>query len=422
MVIPNELGFKGMLKTVGVLSAFVILSTLLSLTFPVPATGTEEAQDARVPEEAEVRQDAHLAQNRPPAPPTEVRASDTPNDDGSGLTVTWRKSDDDGAGENDVIGYQVLRSEFSDAGYVKVASAIAGEEQYVDSVRTGVTYYYKVTADDGESTSDSQASPPAVAAAQWFHSGRTAMLVLLTVFSGFVLWFISRARRGEELYIRPVAGLQALDEAVGRATEMGKPVLFVPGVLDMDQIETIAGLSVLGRVAAKTAEYGAPLMVPTRHPLVMTAARETVKQAYLAAQRPDAYEEDKIWYLTSEQFGYAAGVDGIMIRERPGAIFYMGAFYAESLVLAETGHATGAIQIAGTARPAQLPFFVTACDYTLIGEELFAASAYLSKQATSLGSLKGQDYGKAVFMGLIVVGAILATFGITWLVRILTIG
>ena len=369
-----------------------------------------------------IAQDIEALENKPPAPPTEVRASDTPNDDGSGLTVTWRRSADDGAGAGDVIGYQVLRSQSPDAGYEAVASAIAGEEQYVDSVKTGVTYYYKVAADDGESTSDSEASPPAIARAQWFHRGRTSMLVLLTAFSGFVLWCISRAKRGEDLYIRPIAGLGALDEAVGRATEMGKAVLFIPGVLDMDQIETIAGLPVLGRVAGKTAEYGAPLMVPTRHPLVMTAARETVKEAYLAAGRPDAYDEDKIWYLTSEQFGYAAGVDGIMTREKPGAIFYMGAFYAESLVLAETGHATGAIQIAGTARPAQLPFFVTACDYTLIGEELFAASAYLSKQSTSLGSLKGQDYGKAVFMGLIVLGAILGSFGIEWLVRLLTVG
>jgi hypothetical protein len=367
-------------------------------------------------------QDVDSTGNMPPAAPTQVRATDTPNDDGSGLTVTWKRSADDGAGENDVIGYQILRSRSFDSGYERVASSIAGEEQYVDSVVTGATYYYKVAASDAESASESQPSPPAVASAQWFHSGRTSMFVLLIVFSGFVLWFISRAKRGEELYIRPIAGLQALDEAVGRATEMGKPVLFIPGVLDMDQIETIAGLSVLGRVAGKTSEYGAPLMVPTRHPLVMTAARETVKEAYLAAGRPDAYDEDRIWYLTSEQFGYAAGVNGVMLREKPGAIFYMGAFYAESLVLAETGHQTGAIQIAGTARPAQLPFFVTACDYTLIGEELFAASAYLSRQSTSLGSLKGQDYGKVVFMGLIVLGVILASLGIPWLVRILTIG
>jgi len=360
----------------------------------------------------------------PPAPPTEVRAFDTPNDAGSSITVEWKKSADDGAGEDDVIEYEILRSQLVDSGYVKVASVIPGEEEAIDEedIKDGVTYYYKVRANDGEFTSDSEPSPPAIAIAQWFHRGRTNMLVLLIAFSGFVLWFISRARRGGELYVRPIAGLQAFDEAVGRATEMGKPVLFVPGILDMDNIQTIAGLSILGRVARKTAEYGAPIMVPTRSPLVMTAARETVKEAHLSAGRPDTYDEEKIWYLTSEQFGYAAGVDGIMVREKPGAIFYMGAFYAESLVLAETGHSIGAIQIAGTAMPAQLPFFVTACDYTLIGEELFAASAYLSKESASLGSLKGQDYGKAIFMGLIILGVILVSFGITWLVRLLTVG
>lgn len=418
---PSQLNLDGTLKpTINAFKLLSIVATALTLLVVASPISGQEPQGADSVHNQTPAPPTD--QNQAPAPPTAVTISDTPNDDGSGLTVTWTRSADDGRGDLDVIGYKILRSESPDTGFKEVASAIAGEVQYVDSVKTGVTYYYRVAADDGEFISQSDPSVPGIARAQWFHRGRTSMLVLLILFSTFVLWFISRAKRGKELYIRPIAGLQALDEAVGRATEMGKPVLFIPGVLDMDQIETIAGLSVLGRIAGKTAEYGAPLMVPTRHPLVMTAARETVKEAYLAAGRPDAYDEEKIWYLTSEQFGYAAGVDGIMLREKPGAIFYMGAFYAESLVLAETGHATGAIQVAGTARPAQLPFFVTACDYTLIGEELFAASAYLSKQSTSLGSLKGQDYGKAVFMGLIVLGVVLTSFGITWLVRILTVG
>jgi hypothetical protein len=399
MAKPKGLNYKRMYKRIYLLSCIIFLFSLPAISQPP------------------------LPENMPPAPPTEINAFDTPNDAGTGITVTWAKSADDGVGENDVIGYEIFKSQSVDTGYVKIASAIPGEQEIVDeTVEIGTTYYYKVRVSDGEFTSDSEPSPPAMAIAQWYHTGRTNMLVLLLVFSGLVLWFISRARRGEELYVRPIAGLQALDEAVGRATEMGKPVLFIPGILDMDEIETIAGLSILGRVASKTAEYGAPIMVPTRSPLVMTAARETVKESYLGAGRPDTYDEDKIWYLTSEQFGYAAGVNGIMIREKPGAIFYMGAFYAESLVLAETGHQTGAIQIAGTARPAQLPFFVTACDYTLIGEELFAASAYLSKESTSLGSLKGQDSGKAIFIGLIILGVILMSFGITWLVRLLTVG
>ncbi len=141
----------------------------------------------------------------------------------------------------------------------------------------------------------------------------------------------------------------------------------------------------------------------------MTAGRETVQSAYLAAGRPDAYNEDRIYYVTDEQFGYVAHLSGMMVREKPAACFYMGSFFAESLILAETGNAIGAIQVAGTAQPAQLPFFVAACDYTLIGEEFFAASAYLSGDPDQLGSLKGQDVGKLIVGCLLLLGCLLAT-------------
>jgi hypothetical protein len=221
--------------------------------------------------------------------------------------------------------------------------------------------------------------------------------------------FILLARTGRPLYIRKIAGLDAIEEAVGRATEMGRPCLFVPGIQDMNEIQTIAGLTILSRVAARAAEYDATVEVPTSRSLVMTAARETVQAAFLAAGRPDAYNEDRIYYVTDEQFGFVAYLTGHMVREKPAACFYMGSFFAESLILAETGNSIGAIQVAGTAQPSQLPFFVAACDYTLIGEEFFAASAYLSGDPDQLGSLKGQDVGKIIAGSLLVVGCGLFT-------------
>jgi len=131
--------------------------------------------------------------------------------------------------------------------------------------------------------------------------------------------------------------------------------------------------------------------------------------------RADAYKSDQVRYVTSEQFAYVAAVNGMMLRERPAANLLLGAFFAESLLLAETGHAVGAIQIAGTANVHQMPFFVVACDYTLIGEEYFAASALLSNDARLLGSLKATDSVKILMITVIIVGSILATFGQTWL-------
>lgn len=197
-----------------------------------------------------------------------------------------------------------------------------------------------------------------------------------------------------------------MEEAIGRATEMGKPVLYVPGIMDIDEPETIASMSILGRVAEKTAEYGTPLYVPTSKAMVMSMAQQVVKEAAIRVGRPDWFNIDNIRYLTDDQFGYVSAVDGIMVREKPATNFYLGKFYAESLILAETGFSTGAIQIAGTALPDQLPFFVAACDYTLIGEELYAVSAYLSQEPVQLGSLKGQDVGKLIFVIVIILGVI----------------
>ena len=228
------------------------------------------------------------------------------------------------------------------------------------------------------------------------------LLVSITIY-----YYIDRARSGEEIYLRTIPGLKALEEAVGRATEMGKSVLFVPGISDLDQVETITGLNILGHVAEHTAKYEAYLNVPVSKSIVMEAARDICKESYLKSGRPDLYSDDMVHYISDEQFAYAAGVNGIMEREKPAACFYLGKFYAESLILAETGNSIGAIQIAGTGSMAQIPFFVTACDYTLIGEEFFTASAYLSKKPELLGSIKGQDIVKLMVMATMVLTVVL---------------
>lgn len=361
--------------------------------------------------------------SEPPAPPTNLSVRDKPNDAGGSIILSWTKSTDDGGGNDSVKEYLIFRSTLRNEEFELIGTARKGVEEFIDGTTIdGIQYFYMVKASDGTSFSEPAISKGVSSRAQWFHKGRMNILVAGAVLSFLVLWFIRKAKRGEELYIRPIAGLQAVDEAVGRATEMGRPIMYIPGIMDMDNIQTIASMVILGRVARKAAEYETPLLVPTSRSIVMSAAQETVKEAYLDAGRPDAYDPDKIRYLTDDQFGYAAGVDGLMLRERPAAIFFMGSFYAESLILAETGHSTGAIQIAGTAMPAQLPFFVTACDYTLIGEEFFAASAYLSKEPLMLGSLKGQDWGKAIFIAILVGGIILVSFGFHKIVEWMTTG
>ncbi|MEI7837827.1 MAG: DUF6754 domain-containing protein, partial [Planctomycetota bacterium] len=274
------------------------------------------------------------------------------------------------------------------------------------------TYFLRLSVCRGEGVEKAQAyvlkdgQPLVLAAAalpnqfKWFKLNNAIFSI---AFCAVVAGFIWVARRNPNLYIRRIPGLDAVDEGIGRATEMGRPVYFVHGIAGVESMATMAALTILGRVARKAAEYDTRVRVMNWDPLVTAVSQEVVQQAYTEAGRPDAYNPDDVLFISTDNFAYATAVSGLVVRERPAAIFMLGTFFAESLFLAETGASTGAIQISGTDSYSQLPFLITTCDYTLIGEELFAASAYLSREPKMLGSLRGQDVGKAFLMVTIVV-------------------
>jgi hypothetical protein len=340
------------------------------------------------------------------APPSDVRAYDTPDDGGGSITVEWQLSPDD----EYLDAYEIYRSE-DGVDYGMVGLLARGRNSYEDESEDGKEYYYKIAAVSDTTKVLSQASLPAVSSPQWFNTQRLFLLAAMLIFSSIIIFYIYVARRGKELYIRKIAGLEAVEDAVGRATEMGKPVLYVIGIGTMSNIASIASLNILSEVAKKAGQYETPLIAPQSNPIVYTVAREIVKESYTSIGRPDLFDTDKVFFVTQDQFAYAAAVDGIMLREKPGANFLIGWFRAESLIIAETGAISGAIQIAGTDAVSQLPFFVTACDYTIIGEELYAASAYLSKEPMLLSAVKGEDIGKIV---------IFAALGIATIIGLLT--
>jgi len=347
------------------------------------------------------------------APPTGLTSVDTPNDRGSAITLSWEASADETTGV--IISYEIYRSTHPDTGFAYAGKVPPGITVYRDSgLENDIEYYHRVAAASAETALFFSATVgPTTAFPQWFNSNRVNVLIGVIIFVTAIVYFVTSARAGKELFIRRLAGLDELDNAVGRATEMGKPILYITGLSGISDVATIAAINILGEVAKKTAEYNTRLIVPCADPIVMAVEQEVVREAYAEVGRPEGYNEDDVFYLTRSQFAYVAGVNGIMVRQRPATILYMGMFYAESLVLAETGSSVGSIQIAGTDAVTQLPFFITSCDYTLIGEELYAASAYLSREPVLLGGLKGQDTVKFIVGVLLIVGFVVATLAAT---------
>ena len=371
-----------------------------------------------------------------PAWATTLTVTVPPDNDGLNLDLAWEASDDPS-------GWAILRAEGETDEHWTLVKLMPGSERSLsDKVTTDVwshppkeTYRYQVVAmhkslllddvDEDEKASAVLASgtPSAVATgsptAALLRTGVRAqnygpLLMLVIILAvGVMMWkFTKDVREGKPVFIRRIPGIDAIEEGIGRATEMGRPILYVPGIDELQDIQTIASMLILGQVSEMVAEYQSEIIVSCCIPMVREVADEVVRAGYYQAGFPDAYNPRNTRFISSEQFAFCAGTNGIIYREQPATNIYLGRFFAESLILAETGFVNKSIQIAGTAEATQLPFFIAACDYTLIGEELFAVSAYLSKDPRLVSSLKASDWVKLFVVVSLLLGTILTSLGI----------
>jgi hypothetical protein len=247
-----------------------------------------------------------------------------------------------------------------------------------------------------------------------FLAGRASGFWLLVAIAVAILWQIQRAKV-KLPEIKRVPALDAVDEIIGRCVEMGRPVHVTPGLGALSGTAapaTLAGLECVSYVAKQAATMGAKLITTVGVTEIFPVAEAMVSQAFRDAGRPDAYNSDMVRYLPGdEQFAYAAAVMAMYEREEVKGNIIVGQFAGEALLLVEAGHNAGAMQVGGTVNSLQAPFFVAACDYFLVGEEILTVGAYLSRDPVRMGSTVGQDMGKLIFMGLILVGVIMRALG-----------
>jgi len=239
-------------------------------------------------------------------------------------------------------------------------------------------------------------------------SGRVSIFVFFVLFAYLGYMAMSRFKKSQDLPIRRLAGLDAIDEAVGRITEMGRPAAFVFGNGTLEA-QWFAAFDILRYCSRETAKYNAEMIVCNPLAEVQPVVEEVVRGAYIAEGKPQDYNPDNVRYLSDT--GLRAAVLGIFGREKVAANFMFGNYYHESVIFAEAGNAVGAIQISGTANTHQIPFFVASCDYTLLGEEIFAAGTYLSRDPAQVGSLVAQEYAKYFAVVIMIIGTIMSTMG-----------
>ena len=241
---------------------------------------------------------------------------------------------------------------------------------------------------------------------------RLPALVYWTLMVALYAIYTYRAQKGMLPNLRQLPAIDAMEEAMGRAAELGRPIIFTPGHADFrGQYGTniMAGYSCLRHIMSYTAKNDLPLIVsiaqPEGIPMIEAIGRETYGM------------ENKDFDTSDVNVDFVPGGAWIMsylghlLRERPAASIWIGSFLYPTVLIGETGCQIGAIQIGGNANLAQIPYVVALCDYSLMGEEVFVAGAYLDNDTAKLTSIVAQDVGKIICIGLVIVGVLLSSLG-----------
>jgi hypothetical protein len=250
-------------------------------------------------------------------------------------------------------------------------------------------------------------------------SGRVvAFLVFLIAVIGSYIT-IKMAQMGRlKVDIKRIAGLEAIDEAIGRAVEMGRPIHFTSGSQGLSRAtgaQTIAGMSILSYMATKTAQLDTRLVATAGNSQTIPVLLDVIESAYVKEGKQELFDPNMVQFFADGIRPYIFATIGWLERNKVGANIMVGGFTSEALMFSEVSQTVGAIQIGGTARIVTIPYMVVACDYTLICDEIYAVSAYLTKDPLQLSSIYSADLLKVASLLLIILGVITNTLGIDFI-------
>jgi len=240
----------------------------------------------------------------------------------------------------------------------------------------------------------------------------TLLLVVILLLIPALPFLRRKVKLGKGPALRPLSGYAAVQNLIGQSIETGRPIHISVGVQGIGQqstAQTLAGLTTLEYLAQQTAMYDVSPLVSVADGTALAAAQDVLRRASAAHGQGKRLDPYTVRMIAPEPVAYASGVMGLLSREQVWANVMNGAFGDEYLLMGETGVRKDLQQVAGSANPQALPFMMVAANHVLIGEEMFAAGAYLAGIAGHIASLILQDWMRTIIILLIVVGVVLKT-------------
>jgi hypothetical protein len=236
----------------------------------------------------------------------------------------------------------------------------------------------------------------------------------ITIISSALLLALTIWRRRSPVKLREIPALTQMYRAIGLSVEDGTRlhvVLGHGGLLDARGGSALAGLAVLRGIAEKTSVSDRPAVASAGDPALGLLTQDTIQAGYQASGASELYTPTTGRVTGLGPWGFAAGAMHITQNENVSANIMLGNFGPEAGLLMEASDRENVTVIGASNDLAGQAVLFAGAQEALIGEELFAAGAYIGKAASHAASLTLQDLLRWVIVLTLLAGAFAKLMG-----------
>jgi len=236
----------------------------------------------------------------------------------------------------------------------------------------------------------------------------------ILIIAAILLFMFTLWRRRSPAAFRPIDAYDRLNREVGLAVENGTRLHISLGrgnLFTSRGGSALAGLAMLRRIAERTSVSDRPPIVTSGDAALTILSQDTSQAGYRAAGAEEQFRATAGRMTGLSPFSYAAGTIPVTRDEHVSANILMGDLGAESALAAEAADRQDASLIAASDNLSAQSIFYAAAQDPLIGEELFAAGAYVGAGPSHDASLQVQDVLRWLLILAMLGGGLLKLLG-----------
>src|SRR5512138_135835 len=228
----------------------------------------------------------------------------------------------------------------------------------------------------------------------------------VVIVAGALLFALSTLQKKSLPKLRSVPALGRLYRAVGMSVEGGTRLLISlgdPSLLTGGAGAPLAGLAMLRHLAERTSLSDRPPVAVAGEAPLAILAQDTLRQGYREAGAEEVYQATTGRVAGLTPFSATAGTIPILRDENVSAAVFMGHFSADAGLLADAAERENALAVGSSDDLAGQAVWYASAPETLIGEELFAAAAYIGGSPAQTASLTVQDILRWVIIAALII-------------------